>query len=128
MIGEKKGVASSIFWFSFRTMINVLLILVLVEGYTTTYNFSYKLFADHPYIAASSETMNVTIESGDNVNRVAVVLDEMGIVDSKYLFIARAYLGKYHDRIQPGTYVLGPGMSPEEICKKICGVQSEDIS
>lgn len=128
MIGEKKNIAGSIFWVSFRLMINVLLVLVLVEGYTTTYNFSYKLFADHPYIAASSQTMNVTIDNGDDAKTVAIVLEEMGIVDNRYLFLARAYLGKYQERIQPGTYVLGPGMSPEEICKKICGVQSEEES
>lgn len=128
MIGEKKSIASAIFWVSFRTMLNVLLVLVLVEGFTNAYLFSYKLFADYPYVAASSETMNITVEAGMDVIDVATILDEMEIVDSKYLLVARAYIGKYNDKIQPGTYVLGPGMSPEEICKKLCGVQSEEAS
>lgn len=109
-------------------MLNVLLVLIVVEGVTSVYFFSFKLFADHPYVATSSETMTVTIEAGNDVNMIGTVLEEMRIVDNRYLFIARAYLGKYNDKIQPGTYVLGPGMSPEEICKKICGVQSEEAT
>lgn len=126
MIGEKKSVAGSVMWLSLRLMLNVLLVLVVVEGYTNAYYFSYKLFSDVPYVAASSEMMNVTLETGMDVVDTGIVLEEFGVIDSKYLLIARAYLGKYHDKIQPGTYALGPGMSPEEICKVICHVQSED--
>ena len=128
MVGEKKSLSSSILLFSLRTLLNVLLVLLLVEGFTGAYHFSYKLFADYPYVAASSKTMNITIESGTSVMDLATVLDEMGIVDSRYLFIARVYIGDYQDKVIAGTYVLGPGMSPDEICRKICGVQSEEPS
>ncbi len=128
MVGEKKSVSSSILLFSLRALLNVLLVLLLVEGFTGAYHFSYKLFADYPYVAASSETMNITIESGTSVLDLATVLDEMGIVDSRYLFIARVYIGDYQDKVIAGTYVLGPGMSPDEICRKICGIQSEETS
>lgn len=128
MVGDKKSISSSILWISLRTLMNVLIVFLLVEGFTNAYHFSYKLFADYPYVAASSETMNVTIEAGSDVNDVATVLDEMGIVDSKYLFIARAYIGKYNDKIMAGSYVLGPGMTPDEICRRICGMQSEETT
>lgn len=128
MVGDKKSISSSILWISLRTLMNVLIVFLLVEGFTNAYHFSYKLFADYPYVAASSETMNVTIEAGSDVNDVATVLDEMGIVDSKYLFIARAYIGKYNDKIIAGSYVLGPGMTPDEICRRICGMQSEETT
>ncbi|MBQ9984579.1 MAG: endolytic transglycosylase MltG [Lachnospiraceae bacterium] len=125
MTGDKRGISATIFWFMFRMMINAFLILVLVEGFTGGYYFSYKLFSDVPYVATSKETMNITIESGTDVSTVGTILAENGIVDGKYIFIARAYISGYHDDIQAGTYVLGPGMSPSEICQTICNVQSE---
>lgn len=126
MTGDKRSISTTIFWFMFRMMINAVLVLVLVEGFTGGYNFSYKLFSDVPYVATATETMNITIESGLDANAVGDILAQNGIVDGKYIFIARAYIGGYYDDIQAGTYVLGPGMSPDEICRRICNVQSED--
>jgi len=128
MTSDKDNITSIILWVSLRTLVNMLLLFVLVEGFISAYHFSYKLFADIPYIAASSDTKNVTIESGDNARQIAALLDESGIVEGKYLFLARVYLGKYDDRIVAGTYVLGPGMTPDEICQRICKIQGEDAS
>ncbi len=127
MVGEKKSVSTAILWISLRTLLNVLILWLLVEGFVTAYHFSYKLFGDYPYSAASSETMTIQIEEGSKVTDVAVKLEEMKIVENRYLFIARAYIGKYQEKIVAGEYILGPGMSPDEICKKICGVKSEEV-
>lgn len=125
MTRDKESISSIILQISLRTLVNVILVFVLVEGFVTTYHFSYKLFADFAYAAASQETINITIADGDTAKDVAVVLEQNGVVESRYLFLARAYLGKYNNRIQAGTYTVGPGMTPDEICKTICGLQSE---
>lgn len=127
MVGEKKSISTAILWISLRTLLNVLILLLLVEGFVTAYHFSYKLFGDYPYSAASSETMNVKIEEGTSVMEVAVKLEELKVVESRYLFVARAYIGKYQDKIVAGEYVLGPGLSPDEICKIICNIKSEEM-
>lgn len=90
-----------------------------------TYHFSYKLFADFSYSPSSQQTVNITIADGDTARDVAVVLEQNGVVESRYLFLARVYLGKYNSRIKAGTYTVGPAMTPDEICKLICGLQSE---
>ncbi len=128
MTGDKKSVSSVVLSISVRTLINILIIFFLVEGFIEAYHFSYKVFADHPYVAASNEVMNVTIQEGMDMKQVALVLDESGIVDGKYLFLARVYLGEYQNKLKAGSYQLGPGMSPDEICKKICGIQSEEMT
>ena len=128
MTGDKKSISSTVLSISVRTLVNVLILLFLVEGAIGAYHFSHKLFADYPYVAASSERRNVTIESGMNAMQIAGILDDLGIVDSKYLFIARVYIGDYKDKIQAGTYSLGPGMTPDEICRAICGMQSEETT
>ncbi len=125
MIGEKKSLSSVLVWTSLRILINVLLVLILVEGFSEAYHFSHKLFLDNPYVASSAGNVNITVEEGANAQQIAEILDEMEIVDGKYLFIARVYIGGYHKKIQAGTYEVGPDMSPDEICRKICGMQSE---
>lgn len=112
--------------FILRTMINLLFIIGIIEGFVYSYHFSYKLFADIPYKPAVSETMEITIESGSNAVEVAKILDNLDVVENKYLIIARMYLGKYNSKIKAGTYKLGPAMSPDEICRSICGMQSEE--
>ena len=126
MANDKKSVSTTIFWISIRTVVNLFAIFLLVEGFVEGYYFSYKVFGDYPYQAAATNVQSVTIEENANVQQVALVLDEMGIVDGKYVFMARAYLGGYYDDLKPGVYQLGPGMTPDEICKKICGKQSEE--
>lgn len=114
--------------FILRTMINILFVIGIVEGFVYSYHFSYKLFADIPYKPAVSETMNITIESGNSAKDVADILDSLDIVENKYLILARMYIGKYNSKIKAGTYKLGPAMTPDEICRCICGIQREETS
>ena len=114
--------------FILRTMINCIFVFGIYEGFVYSYIFSYKLFADIPYKPATSEMINITIEPGSNAVEVAKMLDELDIVDGEYLVLARMYLGKYNSKIQQGTYRLGPAMTPDEICRAICGIQSEESS
>lgn len=114
--------------FILRTMINILFVIGIVEGFVYSYHFSYKLFADIPYKPAASETMNITIESGNSAKDVADILDSLDIVENKYLILARMYIGKYNSKIKAGTYKLGPAMTPDEICRCICGIQREETS
>ncbi len=126
MMNDKSSVSGAVLSISVRTLINILIVLLLVEGFVMSYHFSYQLFSDYPYIAASSDKFNVTIEEGMDVVEVATIMENLGIVENKYMFIARAYIGNYKNKIQSGTYSLGPGMSPDEICRNICGIQSEE--
>ncbi|MGN0154481.1 MAG: hypothetical protein ACI4A3_08505 [Lachnospiraceae bacterium] len=128
MTRENDSVTRIILMVSIRTLVNIMLLFVLVEGFTQSYRFSYKVFGDMPYIPASSVTKTITIESGSSAKDVAAVLETNEIVEGEYLFLARLYLGKYNSRIVAGTYTLSPSMSPDEICRCICGIQSEDAS
>lgn len=127
-MGNSESIGRVILGIAVHTLINMLLLFGLVEGFTYSYHFSYKLFADIPYIAASSDTMSITIDEGLDARQVAKILNVNGLVDGEYLILARMYLGKYNTRIQAGTYILSPGMTPDEICKSICGIQTEETT
>ena len=128
MTGDKQSVSSTVLWISLRALWNILLVFILVEGFTNAYYFSYKVFTDIPYVAASEDTRTVFITEGENVFTIAETLEQNGIVESKYLFIVRAYLGEYNQKLKAGEYILGPAMTPDEICKEICGMQSEETT
>lgn len=111
-----------------RTLVNILFVLLLVEGFTYSYHFTYKVFADLPKVAASTEVKEIVIGEGSSAKDVSVLLETNGVIEDKYIFLVRAFVGKYNDKIIPGTYSLSPGMTPDEICRMICGMQSEETS
>ena len=123
---ENDKISKVILQISLRTLMNVVLLFILVEGFVYTYQFSYKVFADVPYMPASSDTVTITIESGSTAKQVADTMEGSGLVEDDKLILARLYLGKYNKKIIAGTYTLSPAMSADAICKKICGIQSEE--
>lgn len=123
---ENDKISKVILQISLRTLMNVVLLFILVEGFVYTYQFSYKVFADVPYMPASSDAVTITIESGSTAKQVADIMEGSGLVEDDKLILARLYLGKYNKKIIAGTYTLSPAMSADAICKKICGIQSEE--
>lgn len=128
MARDKENVSYAILWISIRVLLNLTLVFLLTQGFATAYNFSYKLFIDIPYKTMAEDVKDITIEEGSSVIDIATLLEEKEIVESRYIFCARVYIGGYDEDIKAGTHMLNAGMSPDEICKRICGIQSEDVS
>lgn len=125
-MGSRDELWKTIMGVSIRTFFNLVLVLAIIEGFIYSYHFSYKLFADVPYKPATSESVAVAIPEGSNARSVASIMDENGLVESKYMMLARLYLGRYNTKIMAGTYTLAPSMTPDEICRLICGIQNEE--
>ena len=81
MAGEREDRSKVILQISLRTLINIILLFVLVEGFVWCYQFSYKVFADIPYVPASQNVMTVTIEQGENARQIALAMESNGIVE-----------------------------------------------
>ena len=128
MAGGREDTSKIILQISIRTLSNIILVFVLVEGFVWCYQFSYRVFADIPYMPGSQNTVTITIEQGENARQIANAMEQGGLVEDNKLFLARIYLGKYTHKILAGTYTLSPGMTTDAICKKICGMQSEESS
>ena len=128
MAGERDDTSKIILQISIRTLINIILVFILVEGFVWCYQFSYRVFADIPYIPGSQNEVTITIEQGENARQIANAMEQNGLVEDDRLFLARIYLGKYTHKILAGSYTLSPGMTTDAICKKICGIQNEESS
>lgn len=123
-----KSVAGTLLWGSLRALVNVTIVFLLVEGFLSSYQFSYQVFGDYPYAAGNATPMTITIEEGQSASDIADILYENRVVEGKYLFLARVYLGKYANRMQAGSHQVSAAMSPNEICKELCGIKSEASS
>ena len=109
-----------------RTLFNFILVFLLAEGFLYSYRFSYRLFSDIAYKPGVTQTVVVNIPAGSNAIDAARILDDYELVDSEYLILARMFLGKYNTKILAGNYTLAPSMTPDEICRSICGIKSEE--
>lgn len=128
MARDKENVSYVIMQISVRVLLDLVLIFVLVQGFAEAYNFSYKLFIDIPYKTTAEAMMDFTIEDGSSVMDIATQLEDAEIVENRYIFLARVYVGGYNGDVKAGTYKLNAAMSPDDICKRICGIQSEEAS
>lgn len=128
MLNENKSIAAAILSISLRTIANIMIVFFLYESLVQSYTFSYKLFADVPYMAGQNSLVTVTIDEGESAKEIAQVLYDNRIIEDKYIFLIRAYIGKYTDRMKAGSYAVDSTMSPETICKIFCGIQSEETS
>ena len=126
MLKDNDSLLVSLLGIGFRTVVNLLIVFFLVEGFVSAYSFSYNLFTDVPYMAGHTSPVTVTIEEGESAGEVADTLYQNRIVEDKYIFLARAYLGKYTDKMEAGEYSVSSTMSPDTVCKLFCGIQSEE--
>ncbi len=123
---ENEGGSGSWLRISLRMLINAMIVFVLVEGFIYSFHFSYAVFTDVPYMSGQNNMVTVTIQQGESATDVADMLYNNRIIENKYIFLARVYLGKYQNRIEAGTYNVNSTMSPDTICKLFCGIQSEE--
>lgn len=126
MLKDNDSLLFSILGIGLRTVVNLLIVFFLVDGFVWAYGFSYNLFTDVPYMSGQTEFITVTIEENESAKDIAEELYTAKIIEDKYVFLARAYLGRYTNRMQAGEYRVSSTMSPDTLCKKFCGIQSED--
>lgn len=128
MLNEKNSVLSAVLGICVRTIVNLLVVFLLYESLVQSYSFSYMLFADVPYMSGQNSMVTITIDEGVSTREIARLLYDNKIINDQYIFIARAYLGKYSNRMKAGSYAVDSTMSPETLCKIFCGIQSEESS
>lgn len=62
-----------------------------------------------------SGTVTVTIPEGSSSTKIADILKENDVIESKYLFLARLSLSKYNGKLQYGTFKFDKNYSFNEI-------------
>lgn len=74
---------------------------------------------------SQKEEKLIRIEKGENVFSIGRHLEEEGIIDRGWFFVAYAFVQGRHDDLKAGTYRLNPTMSIKEILQKIISGEVE---
>lgn len=109
-----------------QLLINIVIVLLLLQVFTWAYNFSYKVFTDSALNPNSTREVEFVIQPDSSTVEIVDGLVEQGLVADKYVMIAKVYLSSYHGRMMPGTYVLSPAMTEDEILKVISRIGEEE--
>ena len=106
--------------------INVIILLILIQAFNFAYGFSYAVFSNTAYNVNDNREITVTVDSGASSMEIASMLEEKGIVESKYVAFVRSKLIKA--TVMNGTYVLKPSMSLDEIYNVLSNKTQEEAS
>ncbi|MEX2006852.1 MAG: endolytic transglycosylase MltG [Candidatus Saccharimonadales bacterium] len=72
-----------------------------------------------PVNHSSSETRYFTVASGSSVHKIAVDLEWAKLIRNAKAFETYVRSKEYNDKLQAGTYVLGPSMNVSQIVNKM---------
>ena len=112
----------------FQVLVNVIIVLLVIQIFSVAYNFFYKVFTDNSLNPMSRQEIEFVIKPDTSTVEVVDSLVEAGVIQDKYVMIAKIYLSSYHGKIMPGTYTLSPAMTQDEIMKEITGNNEEEES
>lgn len=111
--------------FVWGLLVNVIIALFIIKAFTTSFNFTYDVFSDRSLNPISNEYVIVDIPADSSALEVGEALEKSKVIDSKYVFFAKAKIKKYGSKIKAGKYGLSPSMTYEEIFKEICNLPDE---
>ncbi len=124
--GENKSVAIGSLKFAFSLLINSVIVLLLIQVFILSYQFGYKLFGNTSYNASDKSEISVVILPDSSSLEIVETLEDSGVIDNRWVMLCRIKLGKYSSELMPGTYILSPSMTTDEIIDTLCGKVSED--
>lgn len=105
----------------FRVLINLVIVLLVIQVFTMAYDFSYKVFTDTCVDPRDNKEIEFVIKPDTSTLEIVDDLISDGLVDNKYVMLAKIYASSYHGKMLPGNYVLTRSMTQDEILKTITG-------
>lgn len=80
-------------------------------------------------VTKEGEQVEVTIEKGTNIKKIAMVLKEKGLIEYEYAFLWKVKQTEYGSKLRYGTFILHKGMCIEDMLKVLSskGVDKEKV-
>lgn len=111
-----------------KAAILVAIILFVVRTASSAYDFGYRVFADEPVSSGEGRTITVAVSEGDDIETIAQMLEDKGLIRDAKLFRVQELLSAYHDDILPGIYDLNTAMKAEEMLQMMSTPVTEEES
>ena len=112
-----------------KIIILAVVVMYIFRGITYAYDFGYRVFADEPVSANTERIVTVGVTESNDINDIAKMLEDKGLIKDSRLFVIQEYLSSYHDMIKPGIYDLSPSMTANEMIQIMATeVEQDSIS
>lgn len=108
-----------------QILINIILVLIIMQVFMFAYNFFYKVFTDTSVNSSDTREIQFVIVPDSSTTEIVDELADNGLIEDPYVMLAKIYLSSYHGKIKPGTYILQPSMTQDEIMKIITATQGK---
>lgn len=118
-------------YYAIELLVDVLIIYAFVKAFSISFSFGYDVFHDSAKNPGDRKYVMVTIEPYSSNGKICDALYDAGVIENKYVMMARIKIGGIYDKIKPGSYGLSASMTYEEILGVITGnasVDAEDSS
>ena len=112
--------------YSLGLLVNILILYAFIKVFTISFSFSYEVFADNAKNPGATSVEVVTIQKDSSSSEIAQELYDAGVIDNKYVMIAKLKIGGYGREIKTGTYGLSANMKYSEILNTICGLIKDE--
>lgn len=107
-------------------LVNLVIVIILIQGFTYAFNFAYKVFADTPYRPGVTDTVTVTVLADSSSKDIIEQVYDSGVIEDKYVFMVKTYLEGYYKKMKPNTYELSPSMTNSQILQLLTGQTLEE--
>ena len=89
------------------------------------YQFGFDTFNQHAMNPGEGREVVVTIPQGADDFAIGKLLEDRGLIDNAYVFLAQEVLFNYRGRLQPGTYQLSTAYTPSRIMSVLAMEEEE---
>lgn len=125
-MAKKKSATFKFICMLFSMIINLAIIVFLIEGFTYSFGFTYRMFNDAPKNAADKTTVTVSVLEDSSSRDIIDLVYDAGVVEDKYVFMAKTYLEGYYKNMKPGVYELSQSMTNTQILQTLTGQIKEE--
>lgn len=125
-MAKKKSATFKLICMLFSMIINLAIIVFLIEGFTYSFGFTYRMFNDAPKNAADKTTVTVSVLEDSSSRDIIDLVYDAGVVEDKYVFMAKTYLEGYYKKMKPGVYELSQSMTNTQILQTLTGQIKEE--
>ena len=115
-------------FYAVELLVDVLIIYVIVKGFSLAYSFSYEVFSDSAKNDGDTSYVVVTIPPDSSIKTVSEALYDAGVIKNKYVMMAKIRLNGYGPAIRPGRYALSPSMTYNDIITLITTNPEEETT
>lgn len=109
-----------------RLLLGVLVVIFFIFLARYSYKIGYSIFNERPMNAQSPSEILVEIPKGSSTLDIAGILEDNGLIENRYVFLAQERFSSYHGSLEAGKYYMSTGQTPSELLKILARVDTEN--